>query len=1129
MINFESKIMTRLIISKNLKTTFTTMVALFFSFTYVYGQQSKVKGTVTGDGSLLPGVTVAVKGQQVGSVTDFDGNFEISANKDDVLVFSYIGFKTQEATVTGSTLDVNLVSDVSKLDEVVVVGYGSVKRKDLTGAVSTIKSGEIEKINTTSFEGAIAAKAAGVQVVRSEGGPDAAFKIRIRGGTSINASNDPLYVVDGFPLIGGGVNTSTEMGNSATSPLATLDPSNIASIDILKDASATAIYGSRGANGVVIITTKQGTPGTSRISFESFLGVSSLARKLPILDAQGFIDFRNEYQRWDPIFLTSDPGSGQAKYLAESFRVPDPTTGYYVPIDLANMTFDPPLLIDDWQESITRNAIIKNYKLSANGGNKKTRYNAALSYQDREGIIKTSGLERYTGNFNITSKVNDKLQAGFNGNVGYIKRSGVVTAATDNNQGRAGVVTNAVLFQPIQSARQWPENEYDPETGRLIANRNGDVINPMLMLSENSMIGITNQTRLNAFVSYELFKGLTYKASLRGYTSSVKNKAWFSERFGWSRALGGKAVTSFFNRNSLATEQSLNYLKDFGNHRLNAVLVYERQKNTSESLRTASTGFTIPGYNLDGLQDAINVEPTVSNAFESSIESFLARVQYDAFNKYLLTASIRYDGSSRFTSGDKQWGYFPSVGLAWRISNEPFLMGNSVISDAKFKFSFGESGNTQIPTFQSKSAADGAGYIFNGSTLTPGASIIRLANDNLSWEKTKEIDFGLTLGLFDDRITMEADYYDKETKDLLLAVPVPVTSGYQTVFKNLGLVSNKGFEFSLNANIVDKRDLKWNMNFNISTNKNKVLDLGGADEFYVTSIGGGGVNNDYVIRVGESLGSIHGLAYDGVYTYDDFVEFDGMTLEEATAAFKADEAALADAGMWWTMNDYTLKDGVPVNATVTNGTYRPGMTKFKDQLTIDTDGDGVPDAADGIINDDDRHIIGNTLPKHFGGMTQNISYKNFDFSVQTAWSYGNDVYNKTMRKGANTAVPWRNKFDIVKNAWTPDNPTGTWTGFSGGGPSGDVGSAAYDVFIEDGSFFRIANMTLGYKLPKNILKQIRMSSLRLYVSVDNVHIWTKYSGWDPDVSVGNNQLTPGLDADAYPRARTFRTGIVARF
>ena len=388
-----------------------------------------------------------------------------------------------------------------------------------------------------------------------------------------------------------------------------------------------------------------------------------------------------------------------------------------------------------------------------------------------------------------------------------------------------------MLFQPIQSVRIWPENEYDPETGRLIANRNGDVVNPMLMLSENSMNGVTNQTRLNAFISFEIIEGLTFNSSVRGYSSSVKNKAWFSERFGWSRSLGGKAVTSFFNSGSLATEQNLNYLKDFGEHRINAILVYEKQKNSFETLRTASTGFSIPNYNLNGLEDAVNVEPTQSDAFESSIESFLARIQYDAFNKYLISASLRYDGSSRFASGDKQWGYFPSIGLAWRMSNETFLKDNQIISDAKLKFSFGESGNTQIPSFQSKSAADGAGYIFNGNLLTPGASIVRLANDDLSWETTTEIDFGLTLGLFNNRITMEADYYDKETKDLLLAVPIPVTSGYQTAFKNLGLVSNKGIEFSLNADVVQERDFKWNMNFNISSNKN--IDFAPADPHFI--------------------------------------------------------------------------------------------------------------------------------------------------------------------------------------------------------------------------------------------------------------------------------------------------------
>ncbi len=1092
------------------------MLVLFCSFTTVHGQQLKVKGTVTGDGSLLPGVSVSVKGDQVGSVTDFDGNFEIPANKDDVLVFSFVGFKTLEVDLEGrNNLEVNLIADVSELDEVVVVGYGSVKRKDLTGAVSTIKSDEIEKIKTTSFEGAIASKAAGVQVVRSEGGPDAAFKIRIRGGTSINASNDPLYVIDGFPITGGSVSTSIGQGNSSTSPLATLDPSSIESIDILKDASATAIYGSRGANGVILITTKKGVPGRSQISFESYFGVSRLANKLDVLSAQEFIDFRNDYQTWFPAFAAINDDTNQNKFLAEGFRVDD-GTGTYIPIDLATMTFDPPILIDDWQDVITRSAITKNYRLSANGGNKNTRYNASFSYQDREGIIRTSEIERYTGNFNITTKLNDKLEAGFNGNVGHISRSGVVTAASNNSQGRSGIVTSAILFPPVQSPRQWFQNEYDPETGRLIANRNGDVSNPELMLSENTNTGKTLQTSLNAYLSYELAEGLTFKSSIRGFSMAVKNKAWFTNKFGWARGVGGRSITRFYNSSSLVTEQNLNYLKDFGDHRINATLVYERQQRTSENLTSNSTGFDIPNLNLDALQGALNTEPTQSYAFNSSVESFLARVQYDAFNKYLLTASLRYDGSSRFAE-EKRWDYFPSLGLAWRISNESFLKNNSLISDAKLKFSYGQSGNTEIPAFKSIAQAGISSYVFGGSSLSAGSSIIQLANEDLTWESTREIDYGLSLGLFNNRITLEADYYDKETSNLLLEVPLPATSGYQTAFKNLGLVSNKGYEFALNANMIENSDFNWNMNFNISFNENKVLDLGDADEFFVTAIGDNQTNNDYVVRVGESLGSIYGLAYDGVYNYQDFVEFDGMSIDEANAKLVADAAAVGDGTeMWWTLNQYTLKEGVPVNALVTNGTYRPGMTKFKDIN------------GDGVINDDDRHIIGNTLPKHFGGMTQNFNYKNFDLSVQTSWSYGNDVYNKTLKKGAQTAVPWRNKFSIVDDRWSPENPNGTFTAFSAGN-SGDVNSAAYDLYLEDGSYFRIGNITMGYTFPKEVMKKIGIKHLRLYVSLDNVHIWTKYSGWDPDVSVGNNQLTPGLDVDSYPRSRTFRTGIVARF
>tara|TARA_R110002049_G_scaffold45604_2_gene132911 strand:- start:8597 stop:11863 length:3267 start_codon:yes stop_codon:yes gene_type:complete len=1080
-----------------------------FGFLESHAQQRNVKGVVTGDGLPLPGASITVKGKTLGAVTDFDGAYTIQVSDNDILIFSYVGYKKKEVAINGQTrLDINLIEDVSKLDEVVVIGYGSVKRKDLTGSVSTIKSEEIDKIKTTSFEGALVGKTAGVQVVRSGGGPDAAFKIRVRGGTSINASNDPLYVVDGFPISGGGVSTSSGLGNSTTSPLASLDPSNIESIDVLKDASATAIYGSRGANGVVIITTKQGKTGKTNLEFETFTGVATLSNRLDVLTPEEFIKYSNDFQSWSPSLVT------QKKYLAERYRVDD-GTGNYVPVDVN----DSRLFIDDWQDNITRPAITNNYRLAASGGNDKTRYQAGLSYLNREGIIKTSDLERYNINFNVNQKINKRIRSGFNANIGYTLRSGVVTAATDNNAGRSGVVTSATLFSPIMPIRHPGNAEieeqlgiiYDEE-GRMIANQNGDIANPLTLLEENKNNGTSFQGRFNTFFEYKIMDGLTFRSSIRGFAQENKTKAYFSERVGWARAVGGRAVTSFSSSKSLVTEQNLNFNKTFGRHRINATLVAEKQQNTFEFLQTTSTGFDIPDINLDALEFALQTLPTQSDAVKSSLESYLARVQYDAFDKYLLTVSARYDGSSRFAK-DNKWGFFPAIGAAWRISNEKFLKNNSLISDAKLRASYGETGNNEIGAYQSLARAGLSGYIFDGSTQVAGASINRLPNEELTWETTVQTDIGLSLGLFDNRINIEADYYDKETRDLLLEVPIPSTSGFTTAFKNLGVVSNKGFEFAINAAIIQNKNFEWNANFNISFNRNEVLDLGGANEFFVTAIGDNQIQNDYIVRVGESLGSIYGLQDDGVYTFSDFVEFDGLTDAEAAELLYANADGVDN---WYSVNIYTLKDGIVENSLVAPGTYRPGMTKFKD-----TNGDGV-------INDEDRHIIGNTQPKHFGGFNNNFSYKNFDLSIQTAWVYGNDIYNKNIKKATNTANPWGNKLAIVNERWSPENPNNTLTSFNTGA-SGNFSSAAYTRYIEDGSFFRLANITLGYEVSKELAEKIGISGLRLYGAVDNVYVWTKYSGWDPDVSVGRNQLTPGLDVDSYPRARTFRLGVNVKF
>lgn len=1097
-------------INLKIQASYIAVLLFFLTSFQLIGQEKTISGLVTDDkGMPLPAASVTVKGQKTGTYTDFDGNYSITATNKDVLIFNFLGYKKKEIAVGDKTkINAILLADVSVLDEVVVIGYGSVRRRDLTSSVSTVKSESIDKIKTTSFEGALANRAAGVQVVTSEGGPDASFKIRVRGGTSINASNDPLYVVDGFPINGGGVSTSSGLGNSSTSPLASLDPASIESIDVLKDASATAIYGSRGANGVVIITTKQGKSGRMNLTFDTFTSVSVLSNRLDVLTPEEYIQYANDFQPWDAS-LTS-----QKKFLAERYRVDD-GTGTFVPVDVNN----PNLFIDDWQDNITRPAITNNYVISANGGNDKTRYAANLSYINREGIIKTTDFERYNINLNINQKLNKRLRTGFNANLGYVLRSGVVTSATGNGSGRAGVVTSAALFSPVLPIRHSDNAEIEEslgiefdEEGRMIANQNGDINNPTLMLEENKNIGTNFQGRFNAFLEYKILDGLTFKSSVRGYASRNKTKAYFSERFGWARAIGGSATTRFMANSSIVTEQNLNFTKKFGKHRINATLVAERQQNTFESLVATSTGFEIPNLNLDALQFALNTSPTQSNSIKTSLESYLARMQYNFSWKYFLTASVRYDGSSRFAEGNK-WGVFPAIGAAWTISNEKFLKNNKIISNAKLRVSYGETGNNQIGAYQSLAGAGLAGYIFDGSTLNSGATITRLPNEDLTWETTIQSDIGLSLGLFDGRVNIEADYYNKDTNDLLLQVPLPVTSGFRTAFQNIGSVNNRGFEFAVNAVVVENDNFKWDTNFNISFNKNEVTNLGNANEFFVTAIGDFQIQNDYVVRVGESLGSIFGLQDDGVYTFSDFVEFDGLTDAEAADLLYANANGVDN---WYSVNIYTLKPGVVQNSTVAPGTYRPGMTKFKDHN------------GDGIINDEDRHIIGNTQPIHFGGFTNNFSYKNFDLSIQTAWSYGNDIYNKGIKKMTNTANPWGNKIAIVNDRWSPENPNNQITSFNTGA-SGDINSAAYSRFIEDGSFLRVSNITLGYQFPKKNAKSLGVNSIRLYGAVDNAFLWTNYSGWDPDVSVGNNQLTPGLDIDSYPRERTFRLGVNVKF
>ncbi|WNH11966.1 SusC/RagA family TonB-linked outer membrane protein [Thalassobellus suaedae] len=1082
---------------KNFKTkAFVFTLISLFCFSVSYGQSKKVTGSVTSAGEPLLGVNIKVKNTNQGAVTDFDGNFEINASAKDVLVFSYLGYQNKEVTVgDNKVLKIVLQEDASKLDEVVVIGYGSVKRKDLTGSVVSLKAEDLDKVKSVSFEGALASKASGVQVVSSEGGPGAGFKIRVRGGSSINASNDPLYVIDGFAIDGTAQGTGLGLGNSSTSPLASMDPSTIESIEVLKDASATAIYGSRGANGVIIITTKQGKKGRADFNFETYTSFGNISNKIDLLSAQEFVDWRYEYTPWDP----NDPGDQFVGAFRDQFGN-----------DLNLL--DPRVILTDWQDEITRTAVTKNYKVSSTGGSDNSSYSASFSYINQEGIIKTSSFERYNGNLRLDQNIGERIKVGVNANMGFNNTGGVVSAASENANGRSGIITNAVLFSPVQGLTRYGDAEYDDD-GRLISLRSGDISNPNVILESDINSGTQHNIYGNVYVQYKIANGLTFKSSLRLNTFGGKNKRYFSEKYGWGRSANGRAFVGTFQGQGITSEQNLNFNKSFGDHSLNVTAVYEQQATSFENVTSASTGFDLPNINLDNLGSATVTLPTQSTFSDNSLKSYLGRIQYDYDNRFTLNVSARYDGSSRFAEGNK-WGFFPSAGFAWKVNNEKFLENVDWLNSLKLKVSYGETGNTSIGSYRSLASAGLASTIFNGNNLVTGVAVERLANEDLTWETTSQADAGISIALFNSRLSIEADYYEKETTDLLLERPLPSTSGFKTAFQNIGALENKGFEFALHTINVQTDNFTWSSDFNISFNKNKVLNLGDANEFFIRAIGDNQIQDDYVVRVGESLGSIYGLQVDGVYNYSDFAAFDGLTDAQAAEKIYADAAA---QGVPYYDVVYTLKDGVVISSGQPNiNNYRPGMPKFADQNN------------DGIVNSDDRTIIGRTVPDHFGGFTNNFSYKNFDLSVLTSWSYGNDVYNKNIKQATSQAIPYFNKYGSVRDRWTPENPNTDVPVIWGNGDAGISGNA-YSNYVEDGSFIRLANVTFGYSLDKEVANKLGLKSFRVYGSVDNLYVWTNYSGYDPDVSVGNNQLTPGLDIDSYPRARTFRIGLNVGF
>lgn len=1037
-------------------------VCLFASPTYAQNKTFKVSGTVRDTkGELLAGVSVKVKDAQTVTNTDANGRYQISLSNPSsaILMFSYVGYISKQIQVSDKTVvDIVLAEDSKSLNDMVVIGYGTQKRGDLTGSVSSVSMKDLQKAPVRSFDEALAGRIAGVQVTSSDGQPGSGIDIVIRGNNSISQANSPLYVIDGFPI--------EDMNNNA------INPQDIESIDVLKDASATAIYGARGANGVIVITTKKGKTGSPVFSFGSSFSTQQDIKRYKLLDPYEFVKLQLE---WDPTPVSST-------------TFPSPTETY---LTGPGKTLDDYKTVKgiDWQDKVLRTALMQNYNLSLTGGTEKTKYALSGSLIDQDGVMIASNYTRYQGRLVLDHQLTKKIKIGINTNYSYLQQTGSSPAQTIYSA-TLNTMYSVWGYKPVDAGGADPDLDalFDDD----VNPANDYRANPILNLKNTYNVNIGRSLISNAYLDYELIPGLKFRASGGIVSNEGENRLFSNNMTSSGRGTNGQNgridYTKTFN---WLSENTLTWNKQFNKkHSLNILGGFTLQKGTSKSYGRGAN--KIPeGLGLaEGLDQGIayRIDP-----FQSlwTMGSFLSRVNYNYDSRYLLTASIRADGSSKFPS-ENHWGYFPSAALAWNFKNEKFLTNSNLLSEGKLRFSYGQTGNNRVGDFDYLTKyynPVGSAYAFNNQYID-GIVATNLGNDKLKWETTEQTDLGLDLGFFKQRINLTAEVYKKTTKDLLLRADLPTSSGFTTAFKNIGSVENKGLELTLSTVNIKTPNFNWNTSINISFNRGKVLGLSDNQTELTSYISWDSPFNTipgYIAKVGGPLGEMYGLISEGTYKLS---EFDQPT-----------------------PGKYVLKPGIVTNGNAA-GLIQPGDVKYKD-----INGDGVVTAKD-------YTVIGHGLPKHTGGFTNNFSYKGFDLNVFFQWSYGNDLMNANRIKFEGGGGNYLNQFASYADRWTfanPDSDLPRVKGFQG------ATSGYTSANVEDGSYLRLKTVSLGYTFDDKLIRRLKLRSLRFYASGQNLITWTKYSGTDPEVNTKRSALTSGFDYSAYPRARVITAGLNASF
>ncbi len=1011
----------------------------------------KLSGAVIDDATKEPlvGAMVKVKGTNRVARTSESGGFQISAATGEILEISYLSYTMYTVKVGNSAVyNVAMKPDEKSLSEVVVIGYGQVNKIDLTGSVSQVKLKDMEKAPVGSFEQALQGRVAGVVISSTDGQPGEAMNIVIRGGNSITQDNSPLYVIDGFPV--------EDFSNAA------INPDDIESMNILKDASATAIYGARGANGVILIETKKGKVGAPVITFNNTVGVQQVQKTMKMMTPYEFVKYQLDF----------NPISANTYYLSGKNR----TLEDYLNIEGV-----------DWQDQVFRTSLNRIHNLAIRGGTQQTKYSVSGSIFDQEGILLNSAYNRYQGRISVDQIVSKKLTTGFNVNISKRTSDGSVIREGEGSTVTSHLLTRVWAYRPVtgnvdlnlleEDMDDEAENQYDAR------------FNPVMTSTNAYNIRKNTDISANGYFTYKISPSLTFKTNGTFFNSTIASENFYSSKtpqgslISYFNTKGINASISNYERLTLSGNSVLTYNKTFNKvHKLTVMGGAEFQTSNYKGSGYATQQIPNEELGIAGM-DQGNPLSTSSSLSEYDLFSTFARLSYGYKSKYLFTATMRMDGSSKFFEQLRQ-AYFPAVAFAWNMQNEDWFKDNvKFVSTSKLRFSYGLNGNNRVQEYSRFFSLDqpfSASYSWGNATPTLGAYITSPENRKLKWETTESYDLGWDLAFFKGRVDLVLEVYRKNTRDLLLNALLPTSSGYSSAMKNIGSIRNEGLEITLNTVNVKTKKFSWNTDFNISFNKSKILALNESqDKLFSTPsfIGQYATNPLYISEVGQPVGMFQGFVWEGTYKYSDF-----------------DTPS---------PNVYTLKTGIADNGT-TN--VQPGDIKYRDLNN------------DGTINSYDLTLIGRGLPIHTGGINNNFSYGNLSLNVFFQWSYGNQIYNanRLSFEGNGNVRTLFNQYATYADRWTPENPESNIFKANGHGVIGYHSSRV----IEDGSYIRLKTVALDYKLPTRWVKPLYMKSLIFGVAGQNLITWTNYSGMDPEVSTRNTTLMPGFDYSAYPIART---------